>query len=106
MSVTCYRELEVWQLGITLTKSVYELTRTFPKHELYSLCNQMQRAAVSIPCQYRGRPCTFIDQGISLPPFNRPWLACGIGDHVDDLPKNFGIVNLRRLPRSFNCVIV
>jgi four helix bundle protein len=49
MSVNCYRELEVWQLGINLTKRVYELTRTFPKHEMYSLCNQMQRAAVSVP---------------------------------------------------------
>jgi four helix bundle protein len=49
MSVNCYRELEVWQLGIKLTKQIYELTRTFPKHELYSLCNQMQRAAVSVP---------------------------------------------------------
>ena len=49
MSVNCYRQLEVWQFGITLTKQVYELTRAFPKHELYSLSNQMQRAAVSIP---------------------------------------------------------
>ncbi len=37
MNVTCYRDLEVWQLGIKLTKQVYELTRTFPKHELYAL---------------------------------------------------------------------
>jgi four helix bundle protein len=49
MSVNCYRELEVWQLGVGLTKRVYELTRTFPKYEVYSLSNQMQRAAVSIP---------------------------------------------------------
>jgi four helix bundle protein len=49
MSLNCYRELEVWRLGIALTKQVYELTRTFPKHELYALCNQMQRAAVSVP---------------------------------------------------------
>jgi four helix bundle protein len=49
MSVNCYRDLEVWQFGIQLTKQVYELTRTFPKHELYSLSNQMQRAAVSVP---------------------------------------------------------
>jgi four helix bundle protein len=41
--------LEVWQFGIKLTKQIYELTRTFPKHEIYGLCSQMQRAAVSVP---------------------------------------------------------
>jgi four helix bundle protein len=41
--------LEVWQFGIRLTKQVYELTRTFPKQEVYGLCSQMQRAAVSVP---------------------------------------------------------
>ncbi|MEN6407325.1 MAG: four helix bundle protein [Thermoguttaceae bacterium] len=49
MSVRCYRDLEIWQLGVKLTKRIYELTRTFPKHEIYGLCNQMQRAAVSVP---------------------------------------------------------
>ncbi|MCE5302633.1 MAG: four helix bundle protein [Planctomycetaceae bacterium] len=49
MHVRCYRDLEVWQFGIRLTQRTYQLTRTFPKHELYGLCNQMQRAAVSIP---------------------------------------------------------
>jgi four helix bundle protein len=48
MSVNCYRELEVWQFGIQLTKQVYELTRSFPKHEVYGLCSQMQRAAISL----------------------------------------------------------
>jgi four helix bundle protein len=49
VSLNSYRELEVWQFGIRLTKQVYEVTRTFPKQELYALCSQMQRAAVSIP---------------------------------------------------------
>lgn len=49
MGVNCYRELEVWQFGIRLTKFVYELTRTFPKYELYALSNQLQRSAVSVP---------------------------------------------------------
>ena len=49
MSLNSYRDLEVWQFGIALTRQVYELTRQFPKHEVYGLCSQMQRAAVSIP---------------------------------------------------------
>jgi len=39
----------VWQLGMKLAKDVYLLTQRFPKHEIYGLSNQLQRAAVSIP---------------------------------------------------------
>ena len=44
-----YRELKVWQLGMQLAKDVYLLTQQFPKHEVYGLSSQVQRAAVSIP---------------------------------------------------------
>jgi four helix bundle protein len=44
-----YRDLEAWKLGIALTKSIYELTRTFPKEEMQGLRTQMQKAAISIP---------------------------------------------------------
>ncbi|MEH2092777.1 MULTISPECIES: four helix bundle protein [Nostoc] len=49
MAINSYRDLKVWQLGISLTKQVYLLTRDFPKSETYGLSSQMQRAAVSIP---------------------------------------------------------
>lgn len=49
MTINSYRDLKVWQLGISLTKQVYLLTRDFPKSETYSLSSQMQRVAVSIP---------------------------------------------------------
>ena len=48
MSVTSYRQLKVWQLGIQLTKSAYLVSQDFPKHELYGLTSQLRRAAVSI----------------------------------------------------------
>jgi four helix bundle protein len=32
-----------------LVKTIYELTREFPKVEIYGLSSQMQRSAVSIP---------------------------------------------------------
>jgi four helix bundle protein len=32
-----------------LTKQIYLLTESFPKHELYGLTGQLRRAAVSIP---------------------------------------------------------
>ncbi len=48
MQTECYRGLKVWQVGMQLAKSAYILTRDFPKHELYGLSSQVQRAAVSI----------------------------------------------------------
>lgn len=49
MSVSNYRELKVWQYGIELSESIYQVTTGFPKDELYGLTSQMRRAAVSIP---------------------------------------------------------
>lgn len=49
MKVNSYRDLRVWQAGMSLVEKVYCLTMCFPKHEVYALSSQMQRAAVSIP---------------------------------------------------------
>ena len=48
-SVKSYRDLEVWQKGVVLTKNIYEATGGFPAEEKFGLVNQMRRAAVSIP---------------------------------------------------------
>ena len=47
--VTSYRDLKVWQRAIDLVPEVYELLRSFPKHETYALADQIRRAVVSIP---------------------------------------------------------
>ena len=44
-----FRGLKVWQLGMQLAEDVYHLSQQFPKHEIYGLGSQIQRAAVSIP---------------------------------------------------------
>ena len=44
-----FRDLRVWHIAMDLVEDVYLLTRTFPKHELYALASQIQRAAISIP---------------------------------------------------------
>jgi four helix bundle protein len=49
MPVHSFRDLRVWQLGMDLVEQVYLVTRAFPRHELYGLASQMQRAAVSVP---------------------------------------------------------
>jgi len=42
-----YRDLRVWQQGMTLVLAIYKQTRAFPKEEAYGLTSQMRRAAVS-----------------------------------------------------------
>jgi four helix bundle protein len=49
MSISSFRDLTVWQLGMQLTEQVYRLTAEFPKSETYGLSSQMRRSAVSIP---------------------------------------------------------
>ncbi len=44
-----FRSLKVWEKSHALTLAIYKATEGFPKQELYSLTNQIQRAAVSIP---------------------------------------------------------
>ena len=47
--VNSYRGLIVWQKGMDLVVEIYRLVKKLPKEELYSLSDQMRRAAVSIP---------------------------------------------------------
>lgn len=44
-----HKDLIVWQKSLKLIKLLYEITRTFPKDEIYGITSQMRRAAVSIP---------------------------------------------------------
>jgi four helix bundle protein len=48
-TITSYRDLEAWQLGMDFAEAVYALTQTFPREELFGLTAQLRRAAVSIP---------------------------------------------------------
>jgi four helix bundle protein len=43
-----YRDLAVWQKAIELTVCVYQITRAFPRDEMYGLISQMRRASVSV----------------------------------------------------------
>ena len=42
-------ELEAWQEGIGLVRTVYGVSRSFPADERFGLTRQIRRAAVSIP---------------------------------------------------------
>ena len=49
MSLSSFRNLEVWKKGIRLAREAYLLTQSFPKFETYGLSSQIQRSAVSVP---------------------------------------------------------
>ena len=44
-----YKKLIAYQKGKVFTKYVYSLVKKFPSYEQYALCDQVRRAAVSIP---------------------------------------------------------
>jgi four helix bundle protein len=43
-----FEKLKVWQKSVDLTADVHELTKTFPKEELFVLTAQIKRAADSV----------------------------------------------------------
>ncbi len=44
-----FKSLKVWEKAHGLTVEIYRHTKDFPKEELYSLTNQLRRAASSVP---------------------------------------------------------
>jgi four helix bundle protein len=44
-----FRKLLVWEKGHMLTVSIYNLTHSFPKEEMYGLTSQIRRASSSVP---------------------------------------------------------
>ncbi len=48
-NIKSHRDLIAWQKAMKLAEAVYQLTRSFPKEEVYGLTSQIRRCAVSIP---------------------------------------------------------
>jgi four helix bundle protein len=46
--VRSYRDLQVWQRAMDVAVAVYDLTRSYPRDELFGLTSQSRRAASSI----------------------------------------------------------
>jgi four helix bundle protein len=44
-----YKKLKVWQRSHELTILIYQLTKTYPKEELFGLTSQIRRSAISVP---------------------------------------------------------
>ena len=44
-----FKDLRIWRNGLNLVKSIYAITKKFPKEELFGLVSQMRRSSISIP---------------------------------------------------------
>jgi four helix bundle protein len=44
-----HKDLKVWQKSLDYVTEIYQLTKSYPKDEIYGLANQLRRAAVLIP---------------------------------------------------------
>jgi four helix bundle protein len=47
--VQSFRDLLVWQKSMELTTSIYRITQSFPREEMFGLTSQLRRSAISIP---------------------------------------------------------
>ena len=45
-----YKDLIAYQKAYKLTLKIYQVTKNYPREEIYGLTSQMRRSAVSIPC--------------------------------------------------------
>src|SRR5436190_23042769 len=46
--VRAFRDLVAFKRGLEVVVAVYDVTATFPKHELYGLVSQLRRAAIGV----------------------------------------------------------
>ena len=44
-----HKKLEVWKKSVDFVVEIYNITKKFPKEELYGITLQMRKAAVSVP---------------------------------------------------------
>jgi four helix bundle protein len=47
--INSYKDLIVWQRGMDVVETVYQITAKLPASEQWGLISQMRRAAVSVP---------------------------------------------------------
>ena len=47
--INSYKNLIVWQKSMDLVEAIYDLTKYFPREEIYGLTSQIRRSAISIP---------------------------------------------------------
>lgn len=52
-----HKKLVAWRKSMDLVERIYEVTKHFPKEEIYCLTSQMRRAAISVPSNIAEGAC-------------------------------------------------
>jgi four helix bundle protein len=47
--IKTHKDLDVWRKAIDFVTSIYKVTESFPKNEIYGIISQIRRSAVSVP---------------------------------------------------------
>ena len=47
-NIKTYKDLLIWQKGIAIVKTVYQLCEELPKDEIFGLQSQMKRSSISV----------------------------------------------------------
>ena len=47
--IQTYKDLKIWQKGISLVKLIYKSCEDFPKEEVFGLTSQIKRSSISVP---------------------------------------------------------
>jgi four helix bundle protein len=72
-----YKDLEVWQIAMTLVEDCYRTTAQFPPGERFALVDQIRRAAISIPANIAEGACR------RQPKVFANHLAIALGSHAE-----------------------
>ncbi len=48
MKINSFRELRVYQAAVDASMKIFEITKTFPKEEMYSMTDQIRRSSRSV----------------------------------------------------------
>ena len=44
-----HKDLDAWKKSVDLVIKIYNITKQFPKEEMFGIVNQMRRSAISVP---------------------------------------------------------
>jgi len=89
-----YKNLEVWQMAMTLVEDCYHASSKFPAAERFALVDQIRRAAISIPANIAEGACR------RHPKVFANHLAIALGSHAE-LETYIELVSrLRYLPEE------
>lgn len=95
-----HKDLDVWKKSIALVTAMYQLTRSFPKDEIYGLIQQLRRSAVSIPSNiaegaarhHKTEYVQFLYIALgSLSELETQWLISKNLEYLDE--KNYNFIN-------------